>query len=273
MKTNTFFLVTLFALSVNTTNAQTPLVGSGSSYNNIFSPAANATLDLTGGLVTIELSNATEGPISAGVWDLSAQGGAKLSLVESGAQTALTGTSLQFNINNSAIPLLGSLAGSSIRYAWTAEARFDTSGTLNYNPNTMYNISFNVDGNNGLLDSVLGLTPQFSFDLIDGSGNSLISGGSSTLVDIAGLLGSGVTSGTVNINYTTGGSAPTGPIGIRFQGEALVGSAALGIGTNFATVSNLNISATPVPEPGSCILISSVGIFLTLRRKRGIPAL
>lgn len=204
-----------------------------------------------------------------GVWDLTAQGGANLTLIESAANTSLTGSSLQFNISNSAIPLLGGLAlGASIEYAWQAQAYFDTGTILNYAANTTYNVSFDVAGNNGLLGSVLGVTPSFTFELIDGSGNALASNSSGTLIDIAGLLGSGVTSGPVNLSFTTSGSAPTGPIGVRFSGAADVGATALGIGTNFATISNLNIAATPVPEPGGAVLLGAVGVVALLRRRR-----
>lgn len=211
--------------------------------------------------------------VSPGVWDLTAQGGANLTVIESGAQLALTGSALQFNISNSAGPLIAALGiGTSLHYGWTARAYFDTSGVLNYQPNTMYNISFNVTGSNGLLGSVLGVTPQFTFELIDGNGVALASQGSGTLINVAGILGTGVTSGTVNLNYMVDGTAPTGPIGVRFTGDTLIGASALGIGTNFATISNLNINATPVPEPSSCLLLGTIGMHFLLRRKRRLTS-
>jgi len=106
---------------------------------------------------------------------------------------------------------------------------------------------------------VAGLTPSFTFELIDGLGNALSSDGSGTLINIAGLLGSGVTTGTVNLDYNLGSTAPSGPIGIRFRGDAEVGATAVSLGTDFATISNLNINVTPVPEPGGCALMASVG--------------
>lgn len=258
-------------------HAQTALVGAGSSYSSIFSPADSLTYDVPGGggLLSLTLSDGST-TASSGIWDLTAQGGANASLIllgpviESAAQTSLTGSALEFNISNDNNSLLGLLGvGASVHYAWEAVAYFDTLGSvLNYEPNTMYSIAFDVDGNNGLLDSVAGLTPSFTFELIDGLGNALDSGGSGTLINIAGLLGTGVPTGTVNLNYTLDGSAPSGPIGVRFRGDALVGATALGLGTEFASITNLNISATPVPEPGSCMLIASVGVVLLLRRRR-----
>ena len=267
-----FFLVNYFTLL--TLNAQTPLVGTGSSYSSIFPSSTPVIYDVPGGgLLSITLSDGSTTE-SRGLWDLTAQGGANatilLSLTESAAQVALNGSALQFQISNDNNSLLGLLgAGTSIHYAWQAVAYFDTPGdVLNYTPNTHYSISFDVDGNNGLLSSVAGLNPSFTFELIDGLGNTLTSSNNTSQINIAGLLGSGVTTGTVNLDYLLGGTAPSGPIGVRFIGDAQVGATALSLGTDFATISNLNISATPVPEPGGSVLIASVGLLMLLRRRR-----
>ena len=254
--------------------AQTTLVGAGSSYSDIFPSSTPVVYDVPGGgLVSLTLSNgSTTG--TRGLWDLTAQGGANatilLSLTESAAQVSLTGSALQFGItndNNSLLSLLGS--GTSIHYAWDAVAYFDTPGSaLSYTSDTHYSVSFDVDGSNGLLSSVLGLTPSFTFELIDGLGNTLSSDSSGTLINIAGLLGTGVPTGTVSLDYTLGGTVPAGPIGVRFHGDAVVGATALSLGTNYATISNLDISATPVPEPGGSLLIASVGLMFLLRRRR-----
>jgi hypothetical protein len=255
-------------------HAQTALVGPGSSYSTPFTPADAVTYDVPGGgLLSITLDNGSI-TASSGIWDLTAQGGANatilLSLTESAAQTSLTGTDLQFNISNDNNSLLGLLGvGTSIHYAWEAVAYFDTPGSLlNYATDTTYSVSFDVDGNNGLLSSVAGLTPSFTFELIDGLGNALTSDSSGTQINIAGLLGTGVTTGTVNLDYTLGGSIPSGPIGVRFTGDAQVGATALSLGTDFATISNLSISASPVPEPGGSVLIAVTGLTVLLRRRR-----
>lgn len=268
----TFLLV--YSFTILTLNAQTPLVGTGSSYSSIFPSSAPVTYDVPGGgLLSVTLSNGSTTD-TRGLWDLTAQGGANatilLSLTESAAQATLTGASLQFGISNDNNSLLGLLGvGTSIHYGWQAVAYFDTPGDiLSYAPNTHYSVSFDVDGNNGLLSSVAGLTPSFSFELIDGLGNTLASQSSGTLINIAGLLGSGVTTGTVNLDYILDGTVPTGPIGVRFTGDAIVGATALSLGTDFATISNLNISTTPVPEPGGSVLIASVGVLMLLRRRR-----
>ncbi len=274
MKTSTLSLYLFLILISDTVQGQTALVGGGSSYSNIFSAPDSIAYDVPGGgLLSLTLSNGSASK-SSGIWDLTAQGGANatilLSLTESAAQTSLTGSALRFGVTNDNNSLLGLLgAGTSVHYAWSAEAYFDAAGSvLGYTADTIYNISFDVDGNNGLLSSVAGLTPQFSFELIDGAGNALASSGSGTLINIAGLLGTGVPTGTVNLSYTLGSTVPSGPIGIRFQGDALVGPSALSIGTDFASISNLNISATPVPEPGSCLLIGATGLLVFLRRRR-----
>lgn len=255
--------------------AQTPLVGTGSIYNDIFPASTPVTYDVPGGgLLSITLSNgSTNG--TRGLWNLTAQGGANasllgLGLLESAAETQLTGSALKFDISNDNNSLLGLLGvGASVHYAWNAQAYFNTSGSeLSYTPNTHYSISFDIDGNNGLLSSTLGLTPTFNFALIDGNGNALASNSSGTLINLVGLLGTGVTSGTVHLDYTVAGTVPTGNIGVRFTGDALVGATAVSLGTDYATISNLNITATPVPEPGGALLIASVGVVALLRRRR-----
>ena len=267
-------LIVVYCFTISSLYAQTPLVGSGSTYSNIFPSSTPVTYDVPGGeLFSITLSNGSLTQ-TRGLWDLTAQGGANatilFSLTESAAETTLTGSALKFGVSNDNNSLLGLLGiGTSIHYAWEAEAYFDTPGDiLSYTPNTHYSVSFDVDGNNGLLSSVLGLTPSFTFELIDGLGNVLNSDSNGTLINIAGLLGTGVPTGTVSLGYTVGGSAPSGPIGVRFSGDALVGATALSLGTDFATISNLNISAAPVPEPGGSVLIASVGLLILLRRRR-----
>lgn len=255
--------------------AQTALVGPGSSYAAPFSPSGSVTHDVPGGgLLSLTLSNGTTTG-SVGGWDLSAQGGANISLlglglVESGAQTSLTGSSLRFGVSNDTDSLLGALGtGSSLAFAWHATAWFDSPGVeLGFSPNTTYHISFDVDGSNGLLGSVLGVTPSFTFEFIDGAGNPLISDSSGTLINIAGILGTGVTTGTVQLDYTLGGTVPTGPIGIRFSGDALLDATALGVGTDFATVSNLGLTASVVPEPGAISLVLAGAMLLGTRRRR-----
>jgi hypothetical protein len=259
---------------MTTGRAQTPLVGPGSSYTNIFSPASDVTFDVPGGgLLSITLSNGSTTQ-SSGIWDLTAQGGANanilfIGLLESGAQTQLTGSTLKFNVSNDNDSLLGLLGvGTSIHYGWEATAYFDTPGSvLGFSDLNNYHISFDVDGDNGLLDSVAGLNPSLSFELIDGLGNSLASDGNGSLINVAGLLG-GLTSGTVNLDYNVIGSVPSGPVGIRFRGDATVGATALGLGTDFATISNVSITATPIPEPTGMLLIAVLGAVSVLARHR-----
>lgn len=274
MKTTIIIGLIVVGLGAGFSHAQTPLVGAGSTYDSIFTPSSSVTHDVPGGgLVSLTLSNgSTTG--SSGLWDLTAQGGANatilLSLLESAAQTELTGSALKFNISNDNNSLLGLAGiGTSIHYGWEATAYFDTPGfELGYSDLTNYHVSFDVDGNNGLLSSVAGLTPSFSFELIDRFGNALDSGSSGTVVNIIGLLGTGVPSGTISLDYTINGSVPSGPIGVRFKGDALVDASALSLGTEYATISNLSISASPVPEPAGSLLIAATGFVTLMRRRR-----
>jgi len=122
-------ILSLIVLALTFTHAayaQTAIVGSGSSYNGIFTPADSITYDVPGGgLLSITLDNGST-TASSGIWDLTAQGGANatlalIGLTESAAQTALNGSALEFNISNDNDSLLGLLSvGTSIHYAWEA---------------------------------------------------------------------------------------------------------------------------------------------------------
>lgn len=275
MKTHRIILfLTILFFTSQAVNAETTLIGPGSSYVNIFSSPDSITYDVPGGgLISITLADGTASKTS-GIWDLTAQGGANatilFSLTESAAETALTGTALEFNISNDNNSLLGLLGGgASVHYAWEAVAFFDTPGSvLGYEPDSIYSVSFDVDGNDGLLSSVAGLNPSFTFELIDQFGNALASNSDGTQVNIIGLLGTGVPTGTVTLDYTLDSSPPSGPLGIRFRGDAQVGATALSLGTTYATISNLSMTSTPVPEPGGSVLIASVGLAVLLRRRR-----
>lgn len=271
MKITLIFIVVMTSIAY----CQTPIVGPGSSYSGLFSTPGSVTYDVPGGgLLSITLSNGST-TSATGLWDLTAQGGANISLLglgvlESGAQTQLTGSALEFNVSNDPDSLIGALGvGTSLHYGWEATAFFATPGfELSYSDLTHYHVSFDVDGTNGLLSSIAGLTPSFTFELVDGFGNPLNSGSHGTLIDIAGLLGSGVPSGTVNLDYTLNGSVPAGPIGIRFRGDVDIGTTALNIGTDFASISNLSISASPVPEPSPALLVGGLGLAMLLSRRR-----
>ena len=243
------------------------------SYPTLFGPASSVTVDPpNGGLLNIQVGGSASGNIG-NYWAASATGGASVSLLgigltETGAQVALTGSALQFNVSNSAA--VGQLldAGlTGLSATWTATADFDQPGNqLLLAPNTIYRVSFDVDGSNGLLNSTLGITPTFNVQLLDGSGTAVGTAGSGTLVNVAGLLGTGVTSGRATVDFVTGSSVSgINPAALRFSGGATLNATALGLGTNFATISNVDISA--VPEP-TIFGLSCLGILTFLRRRR-----
>ena len=52
-------------------------------------------------------------------------------------------------------------------------ATFDAAGKeLFLLPNSVYQVSFDVDGSNGLLKSTLGLFPTFGLEMLDGAGHA-----------------------------------------------------------------------------------------------------
>lgn len=210
-------------------------------------------------------------------WEGEANGGASVSLLglgltETGAQIALNGGELQFRITNNSDSLLDELgANLSLALDWSATATFDKAGhQLLLAPNTTYQLSFAVDGSNGLLHSTLGLFPQFGVELLDGGGNAVGAAGGGTLVNILGLelleiVGSPPESGRAVVNFQTGSTVPTGAAGVHFKGSVLAPATLLDLGTKFAGVSDLQIAV--VPEP-SVLGLAGVGALALFRRRR-----
>lgn len=265
----------------------TTLLGTGASttgngttlYDTPFSPNGSATVSnpVPGGLGT-GITTGAPATTTAGVWTLNATGGlgvfaVGINTADTSAQTSLSSNTLQFNAASSG--LLSNLGtGTSISESWLASGTFNTPN-IALAPNTTYDLSFNVDGHSGLLNTGLGITPTFTVQLLDGSGNPLVSNGNGSLIDLVGLLGSNTGgSGTVNLTFTTGATVAPGAISIDFAGSSVLNSTLLSVGNqNFATVSNLNLTAAPVPEPGGMVLFG-LGVLVVLRRHRSgrLPA-
>ena len=234
-----------------------PLVD-GSNYPDLFGAAGavSVTTPIPGGSIAgIYLGGSNSGPVGSH-WSVQASGGAvsgsnlvtEIRLLETGAQVALTGSALEFNLTNPPGSLLGSLGvGLSVNLSWSATAAFDSPGqALTLQPNSVYRVKFDVDGGGGLLNSTLGIAPTFGVELLDGSGASISYSGGGTLANVLGLelveiIGAPAGSGTATAQFQTGSSVPAGAAGIRFTGSAALPATALGIGTNFATVSNLEV--------------------------------
>lgn len=224
------------------------IVGADTAYASIFSPSGSVTVDPpNGGLLTLSLGG-TAGPADVGFWSLKATGGVSIGLLgigltESGSRVSLDGSALKFQVSNNASSLLGWLGvGTSITSTWEATATFNKPGApIELQPNTRYTVSFLVDGSNGLLQSGLGIAPSFTIELLDGSGNAIASQSSGTLINLLGLLGTGVTSGTVNLTFNTPGSVGTGAAKLRIKGSAALNTTVLGLGTTFASIRNLQI--------------------------------
>jgi len=252
------------------------IVGPSGIFPTPFSPVTTVTYDAGASsnpilTLTVDPNGSTTG--TGGVWTLMAQGGTNISALgtvvdQSGAQTALTGTSLQFNRDNgpsgSLLGLLG--ASGNLQYAWSATAAFTG---INYQPNTQYTLNFHIDGSNGLLQDLSGVTPTFQAQFVDGAGNPLTLTSGTTALNLIGLLGAGLSSGDVSMTFDTGSVVPSGPVGIRFTGSATVNSVVSPtITNNMATVNNMTLDAAPVPEPAGALLILVCGVCVMLRRRR-----
>jgi hypothetical protein len=252
------------------------IVGTNGAFPQPFAPVTTVTFNAgasDNGLTTLVLDSQGSTTQTAGIWTLTAQGGSNVSLLgtvldESGAQVALTGTSLQFGRDNGpGASILGALGASgNLQYSWTATAAF---AGFNYQPNTQYNLSFHIDGANGLLQDLSGVTPTFQAQFVDGAGNPLTISDGTTALNLLNVLGAGVSSGDVTMTFDTGSVVPTGPVGVRFLGSATVNSVASPLmDNNMAEVSNMTLDAQPIPEPSAALLVMVCGVCVMFRRPR-----
>ncbi|MDB6078284.1 MAG: hypothetical protein JWO82_2031, partial [Akkermansiaceae bacterium] len=200
------FTLTLATLAVSLTAHGQSLNINGTSYAGYFGPASNVTVTTpVTGLLDISFGGTKSGTLNS-YWTAQADGGAVISalgipLANTGAQVALTGSALEFNISNNT-SVLGSLGiGTSLGLDWSATSKFNVGGNqLVLAPNTTYEVSFDLGTGSGLLNSTLGLTPHFGFQLLDGAGTAVGSVGSGSLVNILGL----------NLLNVVGAPTPTG---------------------------------------------------------------
>ena len=283
---NTKILATLLSMSsfltLGSAQAQTTLLGTGASttgngttlYTTPFTPTGNATATVSSAGLPLGtgISTATAANNSAGLWALTATGGtgiyaAGANLATTVAQTSLASNTLQFNAVSSGV-LSNIGTNTSVNESWNALAKFNAPN-ITLTANTTYTLSFSVDGHAGLLNTGIGITPTFTVEMLDGSGNPLVSSGGSQLVNLVGLLGSNTGgSGTITLTFTTGATVAPGAISLDFAGSSVLNTSVLTIGNqNFATVSNLSLTAAPVPEPGSMVLFG-LGVLVVLRRHR-----
>lgn len=275
MKCCTPLLVLALAGAPGFSGGQT-LVNS-SNYSDLFtSSGSDVTVNPPDSLIAgLTFGGSASGDLNS-YWHADAEGGASLKLVvgvaETGAQVALNNGALQFKVDNTPASVLGALGtGLAVDLDWTATATFNKSGSqLMLAPNTTYRLVFDVDGSNGLLNSTLGIAPTFGVELLDGNQNAVGAAGGGTLVNLIGLellgiVGSPPKSGRAVVDFQTGSSVASGAAGIRFTGSALAPATVLGLGKDFASISNLSIAV--VPEP-SVLGLAGFGAIALFRRRR-----
>ena len=252
--------LTLAALPGFVSSLKGEAVVDGASYGDLFNPpdAAVAVVHPTapeGAVAQLLLSGAGSGPLGLH-WNATVNGGAKIAtnlvgadeivLAASGAQARLTGSALEFNMVSEG---LLSLLGTGLTLNWNATATFDKEGAVvNLAPNSVYDVSFDVVDGSGLLNSTLGITPTFGIELLDGADTAAGSSSGNTLVNIIGLdlvevVGGPQGTGRATVRFRTGATVGSGAAKVRFTGSAVLPVDLLGIGSNFATISNLLVDA------------------------------
>lgn len=246
----------MFSLgSIGTSHGQ--LAVTPATYPGLFGPVDDVTVDLDlSGALLLKIGGEASGSLGT-YWQAKAEGGAIVGvnlglivvpLAETGAQVKLTGSALQFNINSDPDTLLGALnTGVAVSLGWTATATFNAPGAVaTLQPESVYRVTFDVDAGSGLLNSSLAVAPSFGMSLLDGAGQPVGSSTSGTLVNILGLtlenvIGAPTLTKRATVKFKTGATVPAGAAGIRFTGAATLPAKILGIGTNFASISNLNL--------------------------------
>ena len=255
MKRYTPLAVTTLALITNSSFGNT--IPDPITYPGLFGPAGNRTVTPpaipAAGLY--QLGGTATGDLGT-YWNATAAGGAvvgtniltEIRLAECGAKVALTGSALEFGLSNNPASVLGALGtGLSVALTWSATATYDAAGNeLILKPDTTYRIRFDVDAGSGLLGSALAISPSFGVELLNGTGNPVGYSGGGTLANLVGLelltvVGAPAGTGTAVVDFRTGTSVPPGSAGIRFTGSATLPASILGIGTTFATITNLQV--------------------------------
>lgn len=130
---------------------------------------------------------------------------------------------------------------------------FQDTGTA-FQANSIYTLTFDADQ----YSAVSLLSGASASIFADSTPVATLSGGS--LLDL--LDG---TSGmrTFTLQYTTSEIAPTGNIGIGFSAGGVVELLGAGL-----VVDNVRLDVTPVPEPGSALLVAAMGFRLLFSRRR-----
>lgn len=231
-----------------------------SSYPGLFTPPSQITVVPAtipdGTPLGVQLAGTASGNLGPR-WTANVSGGAvlgsnlltELRVAETGAQVALTGSAMQFNLSNNPASILGALgAGLGLSLDWTATAKFNATGNvLTLEPNAVYLVTFDLATGSGLLNSVAGINPTFTAELLDGGGTATgISGSSSTALNLVGLplapVAGSPGTGRITAEFHTGSSVAAGAASLRFKGSAELPITLGSIGTNFATVSNLSVT-------------------------------
>ncbi len=252
----TLAAITGFAASLRASET----VVDSTSYPDLFAPT-DAVVNIVHqpipllGVAELVVGGSGSGPLGTH-WNSQVNGGALLGLLgnivlaSTGAQTKLTGSALQFNLSNTPGALLSELGvGTGLTLNWSATAKFDDAGKeLVLVPGGVYDVSFDVDGGSGLLNSVLGVTPSFAVEMLDGGGTSIGYSGGGNLANILGLdfveiVGAPAGSGRVTARFRAGANVASGAASIRFTGSAILPASLGDTGTNFATVSRLSVVA------------------------------
>lgn len=267
-----------FVVNLSPTAKAQPLtvIGPGSLFERVLGNDGNITVDPT---------DATAGPVTSrnqrsttlGHWSLSVGGGISArgnqhQLLEAGATISSSQDQMKFGVTGNSADLRSSIGSSRFVSSWSAALRLDSpQQPLELKPESVYELSFYLDGANGLLDPSMNLFPYLSLSFADGAGINLDTDSGASSVNLLTALGQNQTSGYVTLDFVTGTTVDSGPPTIKIDALANVGTTSLQRNDQFLTISSFSLienPIVPVPEPAPIFLVAAGGILLLIAKFR-----
>jgi hypothetical protein len=269
-------LCAMVAMSKNSSAQSISIVGRGSDYDDSFGESVRFHVDPDDSHDGLKISVKSVKKKNKS-WDLSASGGlsvkkSKDKSFKAGASISFEGNAMRFGVEGNSRDLRSAMGDGHFISSWAGSLRLDLPGrVVEARPNTIYQVSFDIAGANGLLDPSMDIFPRLTFSLTSKGGKRIETIGGDSVVNLLTILGQDQTSGTVTLDFATGSTVEDGPMSLEFSALANIGADALERSDQFLEISDLNMIENPlaqVPEPAPIILVVIGGIAMLARRMR-----